>query len=168
MNDNTPQKLTPKQEQFCQEYLIDLNATQAAIRAGYSVNTSYSIGFENLKKPEIQNRISYLKSQRSDRTQITADMVIAELAKIGFHNVSDFVNGGNSILELKNIEREKTAAVSAVKTTIKDNGDIVSEIKFHDKVSALEKLGRHLGVFEADNKQTQPIIKNVGFGGTED
>ena len=91
-------------------------------------------------------------------------MVIAELAKVAFHNVQDFVNGGNSILELKHLEREKVASVSAVKTTIKADGDIVSEIKFHDKIAALEKLGRHLGVFEKDNKQKSDItVKRIGF-----
>jgi phage terminase small subunit len=78
--------------------------------------------------------------------------------------VQDFVNGGNSILELKHLDANKTAAVSAVKTTLKADGDLVSEVKFHDKVAALEKLGKHLGIFERDNKQkTEITIKRVGF-----
>lgn len=77
-------KLTEKQKRFCEEYLIDLNATQAAIRAGYSVKTAYSIGEENLKKPEIQKMISELQNKQSERTQITADTVLKELEKIAF------------------------------------------------------------------------------------
>ncbi|SDG47854.1 terminase small subunit [Desulfosporosinus hippei] len=69
-------KLTAKQKKFITEYLIDLNATQAAIRAGYSPKTSYSIGQENLKKPEIQNAIQKAKEKRAERTEITADMVL--------------------------------------------------------------------------------------------
>lgn len=148
--------MTPKQQIFCDEYLIDLNATQAAIRAGYSEKTSYSIGVENLNKPEIQNYISEKQLERSKRTEITADRVLEEFAKIGFANVQDFVNGGNSVLELKGLPSEKAAAVSAVKTTINEmSGSITTELKFHSKVAALEMIGRHLGMFEKDNKQKQ-------------
>lgn len=77
-------KLTEKQKRFCEEYLIDLNATQAATRAGYSDKTAYSIGVENLKKPEIQKHLKILMSKRSKRTETTADTVIEELRKIAF------------------------------------------------------------------------------------
>jgi len=146
--------LSEKQKRFCEEYLIDLNATQASIRAGYSLKTAGVIGNEHLKKPKIQEYITELRKAQQQRTNVTSDMVIAELAKIGFSNVKDFVNGSNSVLELKHIDADKTAAVSGVKTTINENtGSIVTEVKFHDKVSALEKLGRHLGIFEKDNSQ---------------
>lgn len=145
--------LTAKQKQFCEEYLIDLNGSQAAIRAGYSKKTSCAIAEENLRKPAIKTYVQELKAKRSERTTVTADMVIAELAKIGFHNVQDFVNGGNNVLELKHIDSNKTAAVAGVKTKLKEDGSVETEIKFHDKVAALEKLGRHLGIFEKDNDQ---------------
>lgn len=77
-------KLTEKQELFIQEYLVDLNATQAAIRAGYSENTAYSIGNENLKKPEIAEKIRELMAEREERTGITQDKVLDELAEVGF------------------------------------------------------------------------------------
>lgn len=77
-------KLTEKQKRFCEEYLIDFNATQAALRAGYSQKTAYSIGDENLRKPEIQSEIQALIKKRSERTGISADTVITELAKIAF------------------------------------------------------------------------------------
>lgn len=73
--------LTPKQQRFVEEYLIDLNATQAAIRAGYSEKTAYSVGHENLKKPEIQKAIEEAKSQVSKRTELTVDMVVQGLLK---------------------------------------------------------------------------------------
>ena len=76
--------LTDKQKRFCEEYLIDLNVTQSAIRAGYSEKTAYSIGNENLKKPEIQNHISKLMEIQSRRTGITADKIIDELGKVAF------------------------------------------------------------------------------------
>lgn len=77
-------KLTNKQEQFCKEYLIDLNGTQAAIRAGYSAKTANRIAAENLSKPDIQNYISELMNERSEATGISAERVISELEKIAF------------------------------------------------------------------------------------
>lgn len=73
--------LTPKQQRFVEEYLIDLNATQSAIRAGYSEKTAYSVGHENLKKPEIQKAIEEAKKQISKRTELTVDMVVNGLLK---------------------------------------------------------------------------------------
>lgn len=77
-------KLTEKQKKFCKEYLIDLNATQSAIRAGYSPKTAGSTASENLKKPEIQNYLSKLMQERSERTGITADNVLKEIQKVAF------------------------------------------------------------------------------------
>ena len=73
--------LTPKQQRFVEEYLIDLNATQAAIRAGYSEKTAYSVGHENLKKPEIQKAIQEAQENLSNKTQLTVDMVVQGLLK---------------------------------------------------------------------------------------
>lgn len=78
------EKLTVKQERFCTEYIIDLNATQAAIRAGYSVKTANRIASENLSKPDIQRKIQELQQERAERTEITQDKVLKELAGIGF------------------------------------------------------------------------------------
>ena len=85
-------KLTDKQRRFVEEYLIDLNATQAAIRAGYSVKTAKEIAAQNLTKLNISNEISKAMAERSRRTGVTADRVIEELAKIGFVNISNVVD----------------------------------------------------------------------------
>jgi len=77
-------ELTDKQKRFCAEYLVDFNATQAAITAGYAKRSAPSIGHENLQKPKIQRYISQFKKERNLRTQVTADMVLQELAKIAF------------------------------------------------------------------------------------
>lgn len=78
------EKLTAKQERFCTEYIIDLNATQAAIRAGYSSKTAYSVGQRLLKNVEMQKKIQELQQERAERTEITQDRVLKELAGIGF------------------------------------------------------------------------------------
>ena len=77
-------KLTDKQKIFCKEYIKDFNATRAAIAAGYSKKTAYATGAENLRKPQLQKKINEMKAKRAERTQITADNVVKELAKIGF------------------------------------------------------------------------------------
>ena len=84
-----PAKLTPKQERFVSEYLIDLNATQAAIRAGYSEKTAGAIGKENLQKPQIQEALTEARTKQQKRTSITADMVLNELAAVAFDDADD-------------------------------------------------------------------------------
>jgi len=81
-------KLTPKQQAFVNEYLIDLNATQAAIRAGYSVKTAQMIGSENLSKPIIQEAVQQALDARADRVEITADNVLKEIATIAFAQIN--------------------------------------------------------------------------------
>jgi phage terminase small subunit len=161
-------ELNDKQRRFCEEYLIDLNATQAAIRAGYSQKTAYSIGDENLRKPEIKDLISKLKNSRSERTEITADMVIQELAKIGFADIKNYYEGDEAQKDITKLDNKLTAAVSSIKVTEssgKDWSKTTKEFKLHDKVKALEDLGKHLGVFEKDNKQkTTPVKIRVGYG----
>ncbi len=161
-------ELNDKQKRFCEEYLIDLNATQSAIRAGYSKKTAYSIGDENLRKPEIKDYISKLKNNRSERTEITADMVIQELAKIGFADIKNYFEGDEAQKDITTLDNKLTAAVSSIKVTEssgKDWSKTTKEFKLHDKVKALEDLGKHLGVFEKDNKQkTTPVKIRVGYG----
>jgi len=141
--------LTKKQKRFVQEYLIDLNATQAAIRAGYSTQTAYSIGDENLKKPEIKNAIEKALAERSRRTGVNADRVILELAKIAFVNPTDVINMDEATVRGE-ANREDTAAIASVKVKRipTDDGDIVErEVRTYDKIKALELLGKHLGMF---------------------
>ena len=85
-----PRKLTAKQMRFVDEYLIDLNATQAAIRAGYSPRTSYSIGVDLLKKPEIQALLQKKRQKLSDKLEVSQEKVIKELAAVAFANGADY------------------------------------------------------------------------------
>ena len=139
-------RLTEKQKRFVAEYLVDLNATQAAIRAGYKAKSAYSIGQENLKKPEIQSALRKAMKRRSERTELTQDMVLRELAAVGFANGTDFaeVRGGRVVFR-------DTAAVDSAKypavAGIKEGRDGV-EVRLYDKIRALELIGRHLGMFE--------------------
>ena len=141
--------MTKKQKRFCEEYLVDLNATQAAIRAGYSPDSAGAIGSELLKKPEISARIDKSIAAQSRRTGVTADRVIRELARVAFANSQDVINYDDATIKADAI-RDDTAAVASVRVkTIptKDGKGIEREIKLHDKIKALEDLGRHLGMF---------------------
>ncbi len=154
------QKLSAKQKRFCQEYIIDLNGAQAAIRAGYSKKTAKEQATRLLTKVHVQQCIGKLQGKLSERLEITADKVLTELAKIGFSNIQDFVEKNNSTVDLSQIENEKAAAVAGVKVTTTTSGTGKNrqvekrvEFKLHDKRAALESLGKHLGVFEKDNSQ---------------
>lgn len=143
-------RLTPKQKVFIEEYLIDLNATQAAIRAGYSPKTAEAIGCENLTKPNIQTAIDKAMAERSRRTGINQDRVLIELAKIAFLNPVDVIDMDAATLR-GDANRDDTAAIASVKvkTIPTQNGNIIErEIRTYDKLRALELIGKHLGMFK--------------------
>lgn len=139
--------LTPRQRLFVKEYLVDLNATQAAKRAGYSLKTADKQGFQLLEKARIQEAIQAEMKEREKRTEITADRVLQELARIGFSDIGDFVDYGPAGVTIKESSEVDTKALAEVSEKRSDKGSTVT-FKLHDKVSALEKLGRHLGLFK--------------------
>lgn len=159
-------RLTDLQKRFIEEYLVDLNATQAAIRAGYSEKTAGSIGSENLKKPEIAERIKKRQEAQVSRTQINQDFVLLELLKIAKADGTDFstVTGRGSVklTPTEELPPEKKAAVAGVK-----KGKFGTEIKTYDKVRALELLGKHLGLFSDKasdperNSEDDPITASL-------
>lgn len=147
-------RLTEKQARFVAEYLVDMNATEAAKRAGYSEKTAYSIGFENLRKPEIQEAIQAAMEDRAKRTEITQDAVLRELAAIGFAKATDFVQIRDSrvhLSETDSLTDEQRRAIAGIK-----EGKFGIELKLHDKLKALELLGQHLGMFSGmDGKKDE-------------
>lgn len=141
------EELTAKQQAFVQEYLIDLNATQAAIRAGYSPSSAGAIGDENLKKPEIKDEIDKAIAERSKRTGITADRVLRELARIAFSDTTRAVSvnsrGSVELMPTDLLSDDDRACISEISgTTTKDGGTI--KLKFYDKLRALDILAKHL------------------------
>ncbi len=138
--------MTKKQKRFIEEYLIDLNATQAAIRAGYSPDTAKSIGSENLTKPDIKAQIARAMAERSRRTGVNADRVVMELAKIAFVNANDVIDTETATLRPDALP-EDTAAIQSVKVKTFGEDGLEREIKMADKLKALELLGKHLGMF---------------------
>ena len=138
-----------KRERFVTEYLLDLNGTQAAIRAGYSAKTANRIANELLSKPDIQAAISAAQEQRAKRTEITQDLIVRELAKIAFGDPRDVMTWGPDGVRLRastELTDEQAAQVAEVSETTTTTGGSL-KLKKHDKVKALELLGRHLGLF---------------------
>lgn len=148
--------MTPKQALFIQEYLIDLNATRAAIAAGYSKKTAYSIGQRLLKHVEIQGALEEAMKKREQRTEITQDRILRELARIAFADPRSIAEWGNGTMTLKDsssLSDDDAVAVSEVSQTITD-GKASLKAKMYNKQQALELLGRHLGMF-VEKKQIE-------------
>lgn len=177
--------LTHKQLLFCQEYIVDLNASAAARRAGYSEDTAGAIGAENLKKPQISEKIQEYMDLRSKRLEITADRVLAELGKIGFADIRKIMSPGNGLIDIKDLDDDIAAAIAGIEVVTRDSGErdddknpipeYVHKIKLTDKKGALELIGRHLAIYRdrvehdvGDNLKTL-IIKDLSGsnGGTD-
>lgn len=157
-------KLNDKQQRFVEEYLIDLNATKAAIRSGYSEKTARSIASELLTNPNIEEAVAVGRKRLSEATAVTAEAVVNELRKLGFSNMADYMrpgSDGDPTLDFSNLTRDQAAAL--VEVTVEDFKDgrgedarDVRRVKFKlaDKRAALVDLGKHLGLFVERHEHT--------------
>lgn len=149
-------KLTDKQQRFAGEYLIDLNATQAAIRAGYSEKTAKSQGQRLLTKVDVQGEIQRLMETRAKRTNIDQDRVLLEIARLAFCDPRNIFDG-TKLKKPCDWDDATAASVSSIKVSTRQLGEgeieNVAEIKFWSKTSALEMASKHLGLFQRDNEQ---------------
>lgn len=154
-------KLTAKQNKFVEEYLIDLNATQAAIRAGYSPKNAGKIGHELLEKT--RNEIDRAIAERSRRTGINQDRVLRELAKIAFVNPGDVINFDEATVK-GDAKEEDLAAIASVKikNIPTEDGEITErEIKLCDKLKALDLLGKHLGIYDKHESEDKNLTITI-------
>lgn len=159
-------KLTPKQARFVDEYLVDLNATQAATRAGYSAKTAQPASSRLLSNVMVKQEIEKRQAKLSEKAMVTAERVVMELAKIGFANMQDYMRAGpqgDPYLDFSALTRDQAAALSEV--TVEDFKDgrgedarDVRRVKFklHDKRAALVDLGKHLGIFTEKVEMSGP------------
>lgn len=161
--------LTEKQKRFVAEYLVDLNATQAAIRAGYSEKTARAVGYENLTKPDIQDAILKGREEQTKRTEVTADRVIQEYAKIAFFDPRKLFTDNGMPKDISSLDNDTAAALVGMDVYEEYDGageerrlaGYTKKYKIADKLRALEALGKHLGIFDGKGG-------NVGTEDTED
>jgi phage terminase small subunit len=174
------QTLTAKEEEFVRQYMVDLNATKAAVRAGYSARSARQIGSENLSKPYISKEISRALEERCG---VTVARVVDELAKIGFSDIREVVSWRPGIVAQPVDEKSDiTAKVLQTRVLVKDSSEIdddaaraiaqvsqgaqgVLRIKMHDKTAALEKLARALGMFRDRHEHTGANGQPLPAGG---
>jgi len=158
------EELTRKQALFVAEYLVDLNAGRAAVRAGYSRGDARNAGYRLLKRPKIQAAIAAAEAPRLARLKLDADTVLAELARIARANVLDYIRFGDDgapVVDLSQLDRDRAAALSEVtieEFTARSAGRPTvrrTRFRMHDKLSALDKLARHFGLLR-ESARTPP------------
>lgn len=153
--------MNKKHELFVDEYLIDLNATQAAIRTGYSAKTAEQIGYQLLQKTSVQQAIAKAMAERSKRTGVNQDRVVLELAKLAFIKMTDVVDAQGKIRE--DATDDDKACIESIKYKRSDTDmgtSIEREVKVGSKIKALELLGKHLGMWndKVDVNVAVPIV----------
>ena len=163
-------KLTAKQEKFCYEYVLHLNATKAALNAGYSENSAYSIGSENLYKPEIQARIQYMKDNLAETAGLSALRVIQEHEKIAFTSIAHLHRTWITRTDFEDHTDDQKSAIKSISTKIvkanigtKEEPEIVDveyvKIELFDKQKALDAINQMLGY----NAPTENKISGDGL-----
>lgn len=166
--------LTVKQAMFVKEYLVDLNATRAAIAAGYSKRTAEAAGSRLLRNVKVRAEIDKQTADRKQRLNISADAVVQELARIAFANMMDYVTvqGGDAYVDLSRVTREQAAAIQEITSETYVDGYegkgeekkpiVVKRTKFKlgDKRASLELLGKHLKLF---TDRTETLDLNALF-----
>lgn len=154
-------QLSEQRQRFVDEYLIDLNGTQAAIRAGYSVKTAQEQASRLLSNVMVQEAISKKMAERSKRTGVNQDRVVLELAKIAFVRMTDVVDSNGRIRS--DASDDDLSCIESIKYKESDNefgGSVEREVKIASKMKALELLGKHLGMWndKLDVNVTTPIV----------
>ncbi len=154
-------QLSEQRQRFVDEYLIDLNGTQAAIRAGYSAKTAQEQASRLLSNVMVQQAISERMAERSRRTGVNQDRVVLELAKIAFVKMTDVVDSNGRIRD--DATDDDLSCIESIKYKESDNefgGSVEREVKIGSKLRALELLGKHLGMWndKLDVNIAQPIV----------
>ena len=137
--------MTPKEERFVQEYLIDLNAARAARRAGYSARSARTIGPRLLKRPAVRDALAAARQAQAERGEVSAERVVRELARIAFASSDQFLDWGPAGVSLRDktlLSPDQHAAIAEV-----SHNGTAFKLKLHDKMAALDKLARHLDLY---------------------
>jgi len=158
MNNEQTGFLTPKQQKFCDEYLTDMNATRAALRAGYSASTALSGAL--MRIPKIAAYLQQHRETASREAQISHQRVLAELGKIAFSNMGNYYHKDGTMKGVHELTADEAAALWCMKITEGEHGQ-TSFIRLNNKLSALEKIARHLGFYnveEAEEPEKEYVV----------
>lgn len=161
--------LTDKQKRFCDEYLVDFNATQAAIRAGYSKKTANRIASENLSKPDIQTYIQSKANKVASKLEISQENTMREIARIAFADIRGLFKEDGSMKSITEIDDDTAAAIAGVETDELFDGvgrereqiGVTKKVKMNDKVRGLEMLAKHFGIYKDPENQPQKIVITI-------
>lgn len=154
------QALNHRQERFVEEYLIDFNATQAAIRAGYSAKTAAQIGERLLKNVQVARKVDQRREHQAKSADLSAERVLKEAMRLAFFDIRKLVHPDGTPKKLSELDDDTAAAIQGLDVATIGNMDVgvgqVLKYKIADKNSAIERLFKHLGLFKKDNDQTNP------------
>lgn len=151
--------MTDLQKRFSEEYVIDYHITNAGKRAGIQGDNVNITAWQMLQLPDVQVYVEQLQEQAAIRCQVSKDELLLEFKKVGFSNIKNYLHNDLDAKYLSEIETPE--AIKSIKKTVRsgeDYSDTTVEIVLHDKLSALVNIGKHIGFFEADNKQAANII----------
>lgn len=159
--------LSAKQELFCQRYLIDFNATKAAKEAGYSEDTASEIGWENLRKPKIQERIAEIRQGIGNKFNITKERLAQELSRIAFSDLRTAFDEDGSLLTPDKWPDDLASTISSIETdqifewvdNVKIQIGVTKKIKVWEKTKAIEALCRLMGFNEPEKITIKTVIK---------
>ena len=150
----------PREARFIQEYLVDLNASGAARRAGYSAHTATEQGCELLSKPHVQAQVALAEAERAERTQITAEKALVEIARLAFVDATSILAADGTLLPVQDWPIAVKKAVTAVKVRTDATGTTITEVKIADKSKMLTLLARHLGLI-SDRRDSATDISDL-------
>lgn len=173
--------MNPRKQRFCTEFIVDLNGTEAAVRAGYSRKSAHVQASRLLDDPKVKARIAELQAELAKRTGITVEKVLAEYSKLAFSNMADYIQvreNGIAFLDLSKLTRDQAAAISHFdvdEDTVLGDEDEENEerqavvtrkvkIKLADKKGALDSIAKHLGMFL--DRESSPDKGAAKFAGT--
>lgn len=157
-------QMKEQHKRFADKYFETLNASLSAEFSGFSEETARQQGWQLLQREDVQEYLTELRTKSEVRHSISKDRWLSELEAVGFSNIQDFISDSNNIKDFSKLPEYKAKAVSSIKKSVTefDGGEkVVTEFKLHDKLNALDKIGRHFGYFEKDNDQSKANTTNI-------
>ena len=142
--------LTPKQQRFCDEYLMDMNATRAALRAGYTQATA--MNGQLMEMPKIQAYLKERTAAAAQKLQVSHETLLGELMKVAFANMGDYFGDDGKIKAMNDILDDKKSAIWSLKVSEGKYGTTV-QLRLHNKLAALEKIAKHIKFYEVEQKK---------------